>query len=104
MTTDAGTFLAAIDQEPRRSLVRGVDDIDGIDYAFFDQLVWAGLAVQGFRSNFSLLPVIGILTNLYLMTELGASNWLIFVIWLVIGLVIYFSYGFRHSKLASAGQ
>lgn len=67
-------------------------------------LVWAGLAVQGFRSNFSLLPVIGILTNLYLMTELGASNWLIFVIWLVIGLVIYFSYGFRHSKLANAGE
>ena len=61
--------------------------------------VWAVLAVQGFRYNFSLLPVIGVLTNLYLMTELGASNWQIFGIWLVIGLVIYFSYGFRHSKL-----
>jgi uncharacterized membrane protein len=58
------------------------------------------LAVLGYQRNFSLLPVIGILTNLYLMTELGASNWLIFVIWLVIGLGIYFSYGFRHSKLA----
>ena len=62
--------------------------------------VWAILAVQGFRYNFSLLPVIGVLTNLYLMTELGASNWKIFGIWLVIGLVIYFSYGFRKSKLA----
>ncbi len=61
---------------------------------------WAVLAVQGFRYNFSLLPVIGVLTNLYLMTELGASNWLIFVGWLAIGLVIYFSYGFRKSKLA----
>jgi amino acid transporter len=64
--------------------------------------VWAVLAVQGFRHNFSLLPVIGVLTNLYLMTELGASNWQIFGIWLVIGLVIYFSYGFRHSKLRKA--
>ena len=63
-------------------------------------VVWTILAVQGFRYNFSLLPVIGILTNLYLMTELGASNWQIFGIWLVIGLVIYFSYGFRKSKLA----
>lgn len=63
--------------------------------------VWMGLAVQGFRHNFSLLPVIGVLTNLYLMTELGASNWWIFGVWLVIGLVIYFSYGFRHSKLRS---
>ena len=62
--------------------------------------VWIVLAVQGFRYNFSLLPVIGVLTNLYLMTELGASNWQIFGIWLAIGLVIYFSYGFRKSKLA----
>lgn len=69
--------------------------------------VWAVLAVQGFRYNFSLLPVIGVLTNLYLMTELGSSNWQIFGIWLVIGLAIYFSYGFKKSKLAkqeSAGQ
>ena len=63
--------------------------------------VWMVLAVQGFRYNFSLLPVIGVLTNLYLMTELGASNWKIFGIWLVIGLAIYFSYGFRKSKLAN---
>lgn len=61
---------------------------------------WLVLAIQGFRHNFSLLPVIGILTNLYLMTELGASNWQIFGIWLTIGLIIYFSYGFRKSKLA----
>jgi heme/copper-type cytochrome/quinol oxidase subunit 2 len=41
-----------------------------------------------------------VLTNLYLMTELGITNWAIFVVWLVIGLVVYFSYGFRKSKLA----
>lgn len=64
--------------------------------------VWLVLAVQGFRYNFSLLPVLGVLTNLYLMTELGASNWKIFGIWLVIGLAVYFSYGYRHSKLAKA--
>ncbi len=63
-------------------------------------LVWVVLAVQGFRYNFSLLPVIGVLTNLYLMTELGASNWQIFGIWLVLGLIVYFSYGYRKSKLA----
>lgn len=64
-------------------------------------LVWAGLAVLSYQHNFSLLPVLGILTNLYLMTELGLSNWTIFVVWLVIGLVIYFGYGRRHSKLAA---
>ncbi|MEZ0538212.1 amino acid permease [Fibrella arboris] len=61
---------------------------------------WLVLAVQGFRYNFSLLPVIGVLTNLYLMTELGVSNWISFGAWLIIGLVIYFSYGYRKSKLA----
>lgn len=63
-------------------------------------LVWGTLSVLSFQKNFSLLPVMGILTNLYLMTELGVSNWTIFVIWLVIGLVIYFGYGRSHSKLA----
>lgn len=63
-------------------------------------LVWAGLAVFGFIKNFSLLPVLGILTNLYLMAELGWSNWRMFVIWLIIGLVIYIAYGYKHSKLA----
>ncbi len=63
-------------------------------------ITWIILSILSFKFNFSVLPVAGILTNLYLMTELGASNWLIFVIWLAIGLVIYFSYGYKKSKLA----
>jgi len=62
-------------------------------------LTWLLMAVLGYRHRFSLLPVVGILVNLYLMTELGASNWLIFLIWLIVGLAIYFAYGYRHSKL-----
>jgi len=49
--------------------------------------------------QWSAIPVIGLLVNLYLMTELGITNWLRFLIWLVIGLAIYFSYGYRKSKL-----
>jgi len=33
------------------------------------------------------------------MSELGLTNWLRFLIWLVIGLVIYFTYGVKHSRL-----
>jgi basic amino acid/polyamine antiporter, APA family len=47
----------------------------------------------------SLIPLLGLLTNLYLMTELGITNWLRFLIWLVVGLSLYFTYGFKHSKL-----
>lgn len=65
----------------------------------FFWLVWLVMSVLSFRYNFSLLPVTGILINLYLMSELGSSNWFIFIIWLVAGLSIYFMYGYRHSKL-----
>lgn len=49
--------------------------------------------------RWSLIPVLGLLTNLYLMSELGITNWLRFGIWLVIGLVLYFSYGTHKSRL-----
>ncbi|HMV23229.1 MAG TPA: amino acid permease [Saprospiraceae bacterium] len=65
-------------------------------------LTWLFLSVFGFRNNYSLLPVLGILTNLYLMTELGVTNWFMFLLWLVIGLIIYYFYGRKHSKLRAA--
>lgn len=54
--------------------------------------------------NLSLIPVLGLLCCLYMMCELGISNWIGFGIWLVIGLVVYFLYGFKHSKLNTANQ
>lgn len=51
------------------------------------------------RQKWSLIPVIGLLVNFYLMTQLGVTNWLRFIIWLAIGLTIYFLYGFKKSKL-----
>jgi amino acid transporter len=58
-----------------------------------------GLAWLSFRQRLSLLPTLGLLTNLYLMTQLGINNWLLFFGWLVIGLALYFNYGYKHSKL-----
>lgn len=52
-----------------------------------------------FKKNLSLIPVLGLLSCSYLMTELGYTNWLRFLIWLGIGLVIYFGYSYRNSKL-----
>ncbi len=49
--------------------------------------------------NLSLIPVLGLISCLYMMCELGISNWIGFGIWLVVGLVVYFAYGFKHSKL-----
>ena len=63
-----------------------------------------GLAVLSFRKKFSLLPVLGLLINLYLMTQLGISNWTLFFVWLLIGLGVYFGYGYKNSKLGREQQ
>ena len=47
----------------------------------------------------SLIPVLGLLSCLFLMTKLGYTNWLRFLIWLGIGLILYFSYSRKHSNL-----
>src|SRR2546429_2111126 len=47
-----------------------------------------------------LVPILGILTCLLLMFSLPAENWYRLIIWLLIGLVIYFGYGRRHSVMA----
>lgn len=60
------------------------------------------LAVQAFRKNLSLIPLLGLLACSYLLSESGATNWERFFIWLVIGLVCYFLYGRRHSKLKTS--
>lgn len=59
-------------------------------------LVLAGLC---FFKNLSLIPVLGLLLCSYLMTQLEIVNWLRFLGWLTVGLIIYFSYGLWHSRL-----
>jgi basic amino acid/polyamine antiporter, APA family len=49
-----------------------------------------------------LIPVLGVLSCLYLMLNLPLVTWLRFVVWMVIGLAIYFSYARRHSLLAAS--
>src|SRR5262249_17360083 len=45
----------------------------------------------------------GVLASLFLMIGLPVDTWLRFVVWLVIGFVIYGCYGVRHSRLARDG-
>lgn len=58
-----------------------------------------GLTIASFLKKLSLIPVLGLASCFYLMTELGFTNWMRFLIWLVIGLFIYFLYSRHHSKL-----
>ncbi|HVM95585.1 MAG TPA: amino acid permease C-terminal domain-containing protein, partial [Candidatus Acidoferrales bacterium] len=51
-----------------------------------------------------LVPILGMLSNLAMMLALGWENWLRLIVWLLIGLVIYFTYGRHHSVLAHQSQ
>jgi APA family basic amino acid/polyamine antiporter len=47
-----------------------------------------------------LVPLVGIAFSIWLLSELAWVTWAVFLIWLAVGLVIYFGYGIRHSRLA----
>ena len=52
----------------------------------------------------TLIPVISLLTNFYLMAQLGITNWMRFFIWLVIGLIIFFSFSRKHSRIGMKSE
>jgi basic amino acid/polyamine antiporter, APA family len=89
-----------------RAPILALLDYNGDWHTYKDKLPYflfiiaaAIMSYLSFVKNLSLIPVLGLLSCLYLMTELGYINWLRFLIWLAIGLVIYFSYGYHKSKL-----
>ncbi len=58
------------------------------------------LSVLTMLRKYSLIPLMGVTTCLYLLTGMTKSNWAWFFGWLLLGLVIYFIYGYRNSRLA----
>ena len=48
------------------------------------------------------VPVMGIIFNGYMMYKLGWVNWARLIIWLVIGMVVYFTYSRKHSRVQAA--
>jgi len=66
---------------------------------FFFILINLVLCIVAFIKNLSLIPLIGLSSCLYLLTGMSHENWFWFGLWFAIGLVIYFCYGYRNSKL-----
>lgn len=64
-------------------------------------LVAGILSVLTIIRKYSLIPIMGVLTCLYLLVEIPANSWLTFLGWMALGLSIYFLYGYRNSKLAA---
>src|ERR1700742_4158986 len=46
-----------------------------------------------------LVPFLGIVSALFLMSRLSAITWEVMIVWLIVGLCVYFSYSIKHSKV-----
>jgi basic amino acid/polyamine antiporter, APA family len=62
-------------------------------------IVLLGFTIWSYKENLSLIPLLGLICCLYMMAELSVWNWIYFTIWLLIGLVIYFGFSRKNSKL-----
>lgn len=58
------------------------------------------LSILTFLRQYSFIPIMGVLSCMYLMIEIPAISWIWFLFWMAGGLLIYLFYGFRNSKLA----
>lgn len=74
---------------------------DRIPYLLF-LIVFAVMAVASIVMRLSAIPVLGVVTNLYLIAGLGWLTWVWFAIWCSVGVIVYFGYGYWHSKLRGA--
>jgi len=63
-------------------------------------IVLVGLTIWTFRQNLSIIPLLGLISCLYMMAQLSVWNWIYFTVWLLIGLIIYFSFSYKNSKLS----
>jgi len=48
-----------------------------------------------------IVPILAVLAAFYLMLNLPGATWVRFLAWMVIGFVVYFAYGARHSRLVT---
>jgi APA family basic amino acid/polyamine antiporter len=61
--------------------------------------------VRPFRTPMvPLVPILGIIISGYLMANLPWETWVRLIVWLVIGMAIYFGYGRKHSRVQKANQ
>jgi APA family basic amino acid/polyamine antiporter len=112
-TPDLELLLSQYQQDDAKyaSVIAGLPVADSIKYEsgldlfkhkipmWIFLLTLVGLCVWSFKQNLSLIPLLGLICCLYMMAELSVWNWIYFAIWLLIGLVIYFSFSRKNSVL-----
>ncbi len=59
---------------------------------------------QNGHSDHALVPILGILSALYLMANLALITWEVMIGWLILGLIIYFGYSVKHSRVQAMAK
>lgn len=75
---------------------------DNVSYNVSTIIFWCVMIILSIVTaikNWSLIPLLGLSTCLYLLTGMTGTNWAWFGSWLALGLLFYFSYGYKKSKL-----
>ncbi|MBL7704509.1 MAG: amino acid permease [Taibaiella sp.] len=75
----------------------------------FDELLFVlyviaatAIVIYAAYKEYTLIPVLGLLCCMYLMIEIPANSWLVFLCWMGAGLIVYFLFGYKNSKLNQA--
>jgi amino acid transporter len=110
-SNDIETYMSSLDEIKYNSLVNSLPIGEDLKFEsgwnLFQHKIpmWIFILVSfaltgwAFKENLSLIPMLGLVCCLYMMAELGVSNWIGFGIWLVVGLIVYFGYSKKNSKL-----
>ena len=78
---------------------KNIFTLDGLPMLLF-WLVAIIVSLFTFLRNFSIIPVLGLISCFYLMAQETYVVWIRFLAWLVIGLLVYFLYSYKNSKLS----
>ena len=101
-TTDDSSYKAVVDSLPIDNSLKYETGFSLFKHKipmWIFLIVLVGLLVWSYRQNLSLIPLLGLISCLYMMAELSVWNWIYFTIWLLIGLAIYFGFSRKNSKL-----
>jgi amino acid transporter len=113
---DIETYLSSLEEKSYVSTMNNLEIKENImyesgfglfkhkipSYIFF--IISIVLTFYSITKNLSLIPMLGLLSCLYMMSELSLSNWIGFGVWLLVGLLVYFGYSKKHSKLNSVSK
>lgn len=73
--------------------------IDQVPFFLF-LAIFVVSTILSIQHQWSFIPVVGMLLNLFMMSQVMFVSWVRFMIWMVVGIVVYFGYGYANSKLA----